>query len=357
MPRSTVDRLIDDASASGKILAVRIPMIDEDEEPWLAAPSRRRPPPAIRGPLPSTIAIVNADQIYIPRHELPPPLIARLVRLAAFQNPEFYAAQAMRRSTHDKPRIISCAELTSHHIALPRGCFDAACALLASLDVRSVERVDDRRVGGLRPDQKDAVEALLPHDAGVLASGHDGISGKTVVAIQMIAERGRNALILVHRRQLMDQWVERLIAFSNLPRESIGMIGGGQRKPSGIVDVALMQSLVRKEKWTISSAVQWHLVVDECHHVSAVSLEMVARRCQGSFRFGPVGDGNSAKTATTQSSGDAMRSNPPSGRRAVRGSQASIRSPCSNKGNELRYRGKAQGRPSRHPGCFQGADG
>ena len=175
MPRSEVDRLIDDASASGKILAVRIPLVEEDEEPWLAPPSRRRPPPAIEGPLPSAIAIVNADQIYIPRHDLPPPLIARLVRLAAFQNPEFYAAQAMRRSTYDKPRIISCVELTSHHIALPRGCFDAACALLASLSM--AVRVDDRRVtgtelklsfvGGLRPDQKDAVEALFPHDTGI----------------------------------------------------------------------------------------------------------------------------------------------------------------------------------------------
>ena len=73
--------------------------------------------------------IVQADQIYLPRHALPPSLIARLIRLAAFQNPEFYAAQAMRRSTHDKPRIISCAELTSRHVALPRGCFDAVWAI------------------------------------------------------------------------------------------------------------------------------------------------------------------------------------------------------------------------------------
>ena len=123
--RAKVDHLIEEASASGKILGVRIPLVDEDEEPWLAPPSRRQPPPAIGGPLPSAITVVQADQIYIPRHALPPSLIARLIRLAAFQNPEFYAAQAMRRSTHDKPRIISCAELTRHHVALPRGCFDA----------------------------------------------------------------------------------------------------------------------------------------------------------------------------------------------------------------------------------------
>jgi hypothetical protein len=131
MARSRVDHLIEEASASGKILGVRIPLVDEDEEPSLAPPSRRQPPQAIGGPLPSAITVVQADQIYIPRHALLPSLIARLIRLAAFQNPEFYAAQAMRRSTHDKPRIISCAELTSQHVALPRGCLNAVLDLLA----------------------------------------------------------------------------------------------------------------------------------------------------------------------------------------------------------------------------------
>jgi hypothetical protein len=133
VPRAKVEHLVEEASASGKVLGVRIPLVDEDEEPWLAPPSRRQVPPAIREPLPSAITVVQADQIYLPRQTLPPSLIARLIRLAAFQNPEFYVAQAMRRSTHDKPRIISCAELTSHHIALPRGCFDAVLDLLASL--------------------------------------------------------------------------------------------------------------------------------------------------------------------------------------------------------------------------------
>jgi hypothetical protein len=114
--------------------------------------------------------IVQADQIYIPRHALPPSLIARLIRLAAFQNPEFYATQAMRRSTHDKPRIISCAELTSHHVALPRGCFDAVRDLFASVGIAVT--VEDFRVTGApipfafagvrRPNQEQAVAAPLP---------------------------------------------------------------------------------------------------------------------------------------------------------------------------------------------------
>ncbi|CAN7212835.1 hypothetical protein LJR220_000652 [Bradyrhizobium sp. LjRoot220] len=109
------------------------------------------------------------------------------------------------------PRIISCAELTSHHIALPRGCFDAALDLLASLGIAVT--IEDRRFSGaaiplvfdgaLRSDQETAIAALLPHDTGVLAA--TTAFGKTIVAIRMMAERGRNTLVLVHRRQLMDQ--------------------------------------------------------------------------------------------------------------------------------------------------------
>src|SRR5258708_12375585 len=94
----------------------------------------------------------------------------------------------------------------------------------------------------------------------------------------MMAERGRNYLVLVHRRQLMDQWIERLTALSNMPRDVIGIIGGGRRKPKGQVDVALIQSLVRKGEVDDIVGNYGHLVVDECHHLSAVSFELVPRR-------------------------------------------------------------------------------
>ncbi len=290
--RQTLESLVDAASAAGRILGVRIPVDDDDEEPWLAPPSRRRSPPAIAGALPSNLTMVVADQLYIPRKDLPPGLISRLMRLAAFQNPEFYAAQAMRLATHDKPRIVSCAELTANHIGLPRGCFDVAMDQFASLGV-TVE-IDDRRNRGaaldvsfngvLRPDQGAAVEAFRPHDIGVLAA--TTAFGKTVVAARMIAERGVNVLVLVHRRQLMDQWVERLGAFLNAAPGMIGKIGGGKRKPSGLIDIALIQSLVRKGEVDDIVGDYGHLIVDECHHLSAVSFELVARRTKARYVLG-----------------------------------------------------------------------
>ena len=85
-------------------------------------------------------------------------------------------------------------------------------------------------------------------------------------------------LVLVHRRQLMDQWVERLGAFLNAAPGMTGKIGGGKRKPSGIIDIALIQSLVRKGEVDDIVSDYGHLIVDECHHLSAVSFELVARR-------------------------------------------------------------------------------
>ena len=290
--RRTLEALVDSASAAGRILGVRIPVDDDDEEPWLAPPSRRRSPPTIAGALPSHLTMVVADQLYIPRKDLPPGLVSRLIRLAAFQNPEFYAAQAMRLATHDKPRIVSCAELTANHIGLPRGCFDVAMDLFVSLGV-TVAIEDQRNRGAaidtsfngvLRPDQEAAVDALLPHDIGVLAA--TTAFGKTVVAARMIAERGVNVLVLVHRRQLMDQWVERLGAFLNAAPDMIGKIGGGKRKPSGLIDIALIQSLVRKGEVDDIVGDYGHLIVDECHHLSAVSFELVARRTKARHVLG-----------------------------------------------------------------------
>jgi superfamily II DNA or RNA helicase len=292
VPRARIEDLVNRALSAGRLLAVRIPLADDDETPWLAPPSRRSPPKMNTGIMPHALTVVLGDQLYIPRKDLPPSLVARLVRLASFQNPEFYAAQALRLSTHDKPRVVSCAELTSLHIGLPRGCHDAALDLLTSLDISVA--VEDRRAQGqpievkftgvLRPDQVKAIEAIRVHDLGVLAA--TTAFGKTVIAAKLIAERGVNTLVLVHRRQLMDQWIERLVTFLDCSRSTIGTIGGGKRRPSSSIDIALIQSLVRRGEVDDIVANYGHLIVDECHHLSAVSFELVARRTTARYVLG-----------------------------------------------------------------------
>jgi superfamily II DNA or RNA helicase/very-short-patch-repair endonuclease len=212
--------------------------------------------------------------------------------MAAFQNPEFYRAQAMRLSTYDKPRIIACAEDYPQHIGLPRGCLNELLETLADLKIRTEVR-DERNAGQplkvefqgeLRPEQTVAAQAMLAQDIGVLAA--TTAFGKTVVAAWLIARRGVNSLVLVHRRQLQQQWVERLSAFLGVPVRAIGRIGGGRKKPTGLLDVAVIQSLIRNGVVDDLVGNYGHLIVDECHHLSAQSFELVARRAKAKFVTG-----------------------------------------------------------------------
>jgi superfamily II DNA or RNA helicase/very-short-patch-repair endonuclease len=291
--RSQVERIVEDAERRGRILGVRLPPHDEDEtEPWASPPSRHRREAPIVGDLPSTMELVLGNQIDIPKQGLHPGLRNRLLRLAAFQNSEFYKAQAMRLSTYNKPRVVACAEDLTHHIGLPRGCLDDVRKTLAALGIRMAirdERYEGSRVevkfqGELRQEQKTAADAMLRHETGVLAA--TTAFGKTVVAAWLIAQRGLNTLVLVHRRQLLDQWVERLSTFLDIPAKSIGRIGGGRSRPSGKIDVAIIQSLVRKGVVDDCVAEYGHLIVDECHHLSAHSFEQVVRQAKARFVVG-----------------------------------------------------------------------
>lgn len=288
-------RMVADAEMRGRVLGVRMPVEDEHAaEPWKMTPSRRPNPPPTAEPVPQRIEIVLGDQVYIDRTSLPAWLAAQIIRLAAFQNPEFYKAQAMRLPTFGKPRIVSCAELHQKHIGLPRGCLDELVALLAAHG--SAVTIDDQRMvgtplpdgtsfqGDLEEPQIKAFKALGPHDDGVLAA--TTAFGKTVVAAHLIAKRGVNTLVLVHRKELVKQWVERLRTFLDIDPKLIGTIGGGKRKPTGVIDVALIQSLVRHGEVADLVGDYGHLVVDECHHLSAASFELVARRAKARFILG-----------------------------------------------------------------------
>jgi hypothetical protein len=293
LSRDHVERTVQEAERQGRVLGVRLPpQEDEENEPWTAPPSRRSRTLPIAGDLPKSIELVLGNQIYIAKEGLPPGLRNRLLRLAAFQNPEFYQAQALRLSTYGTPRIVACAEDFPQHIGLPRGCLNDVLKTLGDLAISTTIR-DERSVGRplaatfngeLRPEQKAAANALMAHDTGVLAA--TTAFGKTVIGAWLIAERRVSTLVLVHRRQLLDQWIERLAMFLGLPTAAIGRIGGGRRRPTGLVDVAVMQSLVRKGVVDDSVAEYGQIIVDECHHLSARSFEQAARQAKARFVVG-----------------------------------------------------------------------
>jgi superfamily II DNA or RNA helicase len=294
VPRSRVERIVADASRRGQVIGVRLSMTDEieDEDPWTLPPSRRRAEKPLQGPLPKAIGAVLGNLLYVEKDGLSSQLMNRLVRLAAFQNPEFYNAQAMRLSTFGKPRVIGCAEEFPRHIALPRGCLDDLECFLASHGIALALR-DERYAGTpsafefqgtLQAEQENAVREMLRFDTGVLVAPTG--FGKTVIAARLIAERKTNAIVLVHRRSLLDQWRERLAMFLGMPTSEIGTFSGERKKPGGAVDVALMQSLCRKGEVHDVIADYGHVIVDECHHIPAFTFERVVRQARAKYVLG-----------------------------------------------------------------------
>lgn len=277
------------ASGSRHPLDVAFAAEEEDSKPW----QRSSPVSArIAGPLPESLTLLLANQIFIAKAGLPQPLANRLIRLAAFQNPEFYKAQAMRLPVWNKPRIIGCAENFPQHIGLPRGCLDAVLDLLQENDIRTElqdERLPGRKVtakfiGSLRKDQKAAMREMLKHEVGVLCA--PTAFGKTVTAAALIARRKVSTLVLVHRTELLRQWQERLTGFLEFPKGSLGVIGGGKMKPSGKIDIAVMQSLSRREDLGELLDQYGQIIIDECHHLSAFSFEAILKQAKAKFVVG-----------------------------------------------------------------------
>ncbi len=277
--------------ATGGVHPLDVTFIDEED---LATPWKRESAAnnKLAGSMPKSLMITLANLIYFDKAHLPQALANRLIRLAAFQNPEFYKAQAMRMSVWDKPRVIGCAENYPQHIALPRGCLDAALDLLRDNDIAcdlrderfGGEPIDVSFVGTLRLDQEAAIASMLRHDAGVLCA--PTAFGKTVTAAAMIARRGVNTLVLVHRTELLKQWQERLQAFLGVGKGMVGTIVGGKAKPTGKIDIAVMQSLSRQGEVNLLVEGYGQVIVDECHHVGAVSFDAILKRTKAKFVLG-----------------------------------------------------------------------
>jgi len=292
---STAERIAAEAASKGLVIGVRAAEIDdevEDRTPWSRPPSGRRRHIEIREALPPSVKVVLAQRVFVEKNALPSMLLNQIKRLAAFQNPEFYKKQSMRLSTALTPRVIACAEEFPEHIALPRGCVSALEDLLREYGVALL--VDDQRVfgdpldvsfqGTLTPAQGDAVRTLLAHDTGVFVAPPG--TGKTVVGAYLVAQRARSTLVLVHRQPLLDQWMTQLAIFLGIEANAVGRVGAGKRKPNGRLDVAMFQSLVRGDAVNDIVATYGHVLVDECHHVPAVSFERVLANVRARYVTG-----------------------------------------------------------------------
>jgi superfamily II DNA or RNA helicase len=291
---ATVERIAAEATGTGTVIGVQQAdfVTEEDAVPWALLPSRRSLPLRFAEPLPARVHAVLAQGLFVEKAGLPSPLLNQVKRLAAFQNPEFYKKQSMRLSTATTPRVIECAQEHPDHIELPRGCRPELEELLRTYDVALV--VEDRRSVGAPTDlrfhghltslQEQAARALLAHDVGVFVAP-PGV-GKTVVGTYLIAARACSTLVLVHRKPLLDQWRAQLSTFLSIDPKLIGQMGGGKRAATGKLDVAMMQSLVHTEAVVDGVASYGQVIVDECHHLPAVSFERVLAKVKARYVVG-----------------------------------------------------------------------
>ncbi|WP_232824321.1 TOTE conflict system archaeo-eukaryotic primase domain-containing protein [Paraliobacillus zengyii] len=242
--------------------------------------------------LPKEITIELNHGIQIPKNLLPSKILHELQKLGEFSNPAFFKAQAMRYSTYQIPRIIDCTKINDNMLLLPRGLLEKVKEIFFKYNILLKIHNDQfegklivpKFHGQLTIQQEDAVTSLANYDNGVVAA--DTGFGKTVVAAALISRNKTNTLIIVHRTQLVEQWKERLSTFLNIPVKEIGQIGGGKNNPTYNIDISTIQSLNHKDIVKPELYHYGQIIIDECHHISAVSFERVLKAVRAKRVYG-----------------------------------------------------------------------
>jgi superfamily II DNA or RNA helicase len=246
----------------------------------------------VRHPAPKQIRCELGASFSLERSGIPPWMLSQIKHLAALSNPQFYKNESRRLSNHQTPRFIKCYREDFSHIHLPRGIMEDVQALareagseLICADRRNVpEKIALEFRGTLRPEQDAAMKTVLAHDLGMLVAPPG--AGKTVMGCYAAAQRGLPTLILGDRKPLLEQWRKQIMELLGLPSRQIGQVGGGRDRQSGIVDLATIQSLARRDDLPEFFSRYGFVIVDECHHLPAATFEACIREAPARYFLG-----------------------------------------------------------------------
>jgi len=230
------------------------------------------------------------NTIRISRSGLTPALINFLKEELNFANSEFFIKKKSGRNTYETARYFKLVEETESEIFIPRGFIGK---LLRFCKESQIEFgfVDARKLNpsisyvfnaSLRNHQLGVIEAASKKDYGVIVAPPG--SGKTVIGLKIITDKRQPALIIVHRKQLLEQWTERIEAFLGIPKRDIGLIGQGKSKIGKQITVATIQSLPKQMESVQNQF--GTIIVDECHHVPAETFRNTIEKLQAYYLYG-----------------------------------------------------------------------
>jgi superfamily II DNA or RNA helicase len=246
----------------------------------------------VAGCLQGEIALDLGAAVAIDLHALPARLLNALKRTATFANPKFFELQKRRFSTWNTPRYVSCAEKINNKLVLPRGTLEACVALVEKAGGHAVirdqrcagEAITARFTGKLIGPQRAAVREMLRYETGVLVAPPG--AGKTIMACAIIAARRVNTLVLVHRKQLLEQWEKQAQNWLTISSEKKKSVRRKRYPWTGKLDIMMLPTLARRDGWSESMNIYGQVIIDECHHIPAVSFEKVLKNISAKHVLG-----------------------------------------------------------------------
>lgn len=238
------------------------------------------------------LIITIGKNIKIPRSKLTPATTKFLKEKLNFLSTEYLTMKRLGKSVYKIQKYFKLIEESGDNIFLPRGFLNQLTPFLETNNIRyslhyeypEIEKVEFKSLITLTPSQKEALDKALKQAQGVIVAPPG--SGKTMIGMELIAKRDLPALILVHRKQLLDQWVERIQTYLNIPKLKIGRFSSSKKSVGKEITVGLMQSLAKYKNIAELENKFGTIIVDECHHIPAKTFREVIAKLNSQYLYG-----------------------------------------------------------------------
>lgn len=248
--------------------------------------------PIVNIPTSGGLGILVSNQIDLKRSELTPGLIHFLKEELNFLNTEYLTKRRLGKSIYKVQKYFKLIDETGDTISLPRGFLQTLINFLKENNLAHTVRFDTPHFEEtsyqsqieLTPAQIPVVQVTTDNDQGVIVAPSG--SGKTIIGLEIVARKQLPALILVHRKQLLDQWVERIQTFLGIAKTHIGQYSGTKKKLGKQITVGLLQSLARKGDLSELNDKFGMIIVDECHHIPAATFREVIAQLNPKYIYG-----------------------------------------------------------------------